>query len=327
MRKPSVRYWKTRKVYYTQIQGQRFYLGPDKHLAHQRFHELMSQPQKRAVPSDAVVALIDQFLEWVQKHRAGETYEWYQTRLQQFADRYPDLRVLELKKFHITQWIDSFDVASGTKRNLARSIVRCLNWAEDEGLIDQNPIRRFRKPKGGKREIVILPEEFERILGAIKRQPFRDLVTFAWHTGARATECLTLEKSHVELANHRIVFPVEEEKMERAPRIIYLTEEAEDIVRRLMLRWPEGKLFRNTDGNPWTTDSVNCCFNRVRLKIDKKYCLTNIRHSFCHRLLKAGVDALTVSILMGHADPSMVAKVYGHLSHASDYLLQSLKRA
>ena len=51
------------------------------------------------------------------------------------------------------------------------------------------------------------------------------------------------------------------------------------------------------------------------------------RHSFCHRLLKSGVDALTVSVLMGHADPSMIAKVYSHLSQAPQYLRDALRKA
>ena len=58
-----------------------------------------------------------------------------------------------------------------------------------------------------------------------------------------------------------------------------------------------------------------------------KHCLMEFRHSYCHRLLNAGVDALTVSVLMGHADVSMVAKVYSHLSHAPDFLLGQLKKA
>ena len=156
---------------------------------------------------------------------------------------------------------------------------------------------------------MISQEDFNEILDTVKRQLFRDLLTFAWETDARAAECLAIEKHHVDLPNHRIILPVSEEKMERAPRIIYLSEAAEAIITRLIVRWPKGKLFRNTDGIPWTTDAVNCAFQRVQKKIGRKYCLTDIRHSWCHRMLRSGVHALTVSILMGHADPSMVAKV------------------
>ena len=39
-----------------------------------------------------------------------------------------------------------------------------------------------------------------------------------------------------------------------------------------------------------------------------------------------GIDALTVGILMGHKDPSMVARVYQHLSLNPKHLLSELKR-
>jgi integrase len=207
----------------------------------------------------------------------------------------------------------------------------------------------------------------------------QDLVTFAWETGARAQECLLVERRHLE--EHRIVLPVEDEKMQRAPRIIYLTETAEAILQRLALRHPKGPIFRNTKGEPWTPDAVVCAFGQLRGRMGRKvlydeefeipeseineliphlsqnrrsgdqktdkelreearrklwdrhakdkaprYCLTAFRHSFAHRLLRSGVDALTVSVLMGHVDPSMVARVYSHLSHAPDYLRESLKR-
>ncbi|MCE9530572.1 MAG: site-specific integrase [Planctomycetes bacterium] len=58
-----------------------------------------------------------------------------------------------------------------------------------------------------------------------------------------------------------------------------------------------------------------------------KYALTAIRHSFATRLLEAGVDHLTVSALMGHADGAMLAKVYSHIGEKTDYLRQELLKA
>ena len=253
----------------------------------------------------------------------------------------------------------------------------------EQGHIEQNPLARFKKPKGGRRETVISPEEFDCILDRVPNDAFRDLITFAWETGARASECLAVEKRHVDLWNERIVFPQSEEKMERAPRVIYLSPAALQIVRRRLVA-ATGKLFLNTNRRPWTTEAVNCAFNAIRLRMGKeamrekgielpeeevaeladrlktkwiakgkpakkdgefresarqrlwnkhaarhapKYCLTVIRHSWCHRALKRGLDALTVSQLMGHSDVSMVAKVYSHLSHAPDFLRDAMRRA
>jgi integrase len=43
--------------------------------------------------------------------------------------------------------------------------------------------------------------------------------------------------------------------------------------------------------------------------------------------LERGIDALTVAILMGHKDPSMLAKVYQHLSHNPRHLLEQARKA
>ncbi len=63
------------------------------------------------------------------------------------------------------------------------------------------------------------------------------------------------------------------------------------------------------------------------VKHGTKYALTAIRHSFATRLLESGVDHLTVAALLGHADGSMLAKVYSHLGQRTDFLREELLRA
>ncbi len=314
--------------WYLTIDGEQILLSKDRTEAFARYHELMAQPRPQRLPDGSVAVLVDAFLEWVQKHKSDATYIWYKHPLQLFCRRYPSLLVRDLKNFHVQQWIDSYEkIERGTKRNYCRTIIRAMNWCEEQGLIQRSPLAHFKKPRGNIREVVISVEEFTAILSKIKRQPFRDLLLFAWETGARASECLSIERHHVDLANHRIVFPVCEEKMQRAPRVIFLNDEAEAILVRLLEEHPEGHLFRNTDGEPWTTDAVNCAFIRLEKKIGKKHCLTVLRHSWCHRMLRSGVDALTVSVLMGHADTSMIARVYSHLTQAPGHLLDAVRKA
>jgi site-specific recombinase XerD len=52
-----------------------------------------------------------------------------------------------------------------------------------------------------------------------------------------------------------------------------------------------------------------------------------LRHSWATNALKNGVDALTVAILMGHRDPSTLARTYQHLSHNPEHLLAQAVRA
>jgi integrase len=318
-------WFRKNRGWFVTLHGRQIPLGKEKKAAFEEYKRILRAPPTKEVRSDSVAVLIDKFLDWVKLHRAPDTYAWYQFRLDLFDRKYPDLTVQEFIPFHVQQWIDGFQLSNGSKRNYARAIQRCMKWCEEQGLIERSPIAHFKKPRGGVRETIISPAEYERILGAIKRRPFRDLCTFAWETGARAAECLMLERRHLDLGSHRVLFPIEEEKMQRAPRIIYLTEESETILRRLAVRFPKGKLFRNTDGEAWTTDAVNCAFIRLEKKIKKKYCLTVFRHSFVHRKLTRGVDALTVSVLLGHSDTTMISRVYSHLTQAPEYLLKALR--
>jgi site-specific recombinase XerD len=59
----------------------------------------------------------------------------------------------------------------------------------------------------------------------------------------------------------------------------------------------------------------------------EKYSLYTLRHSWATHALERGLDALTVAVLMGHRDPSTLAKVYQHLAHNPEYLLEQARKA
>jgi integrase len=67
--------------------------------------------------------------------------------------------------------------------------------------------------------------------------------------------------------------------------------------------------------------------NKTAAKHAPKYCLYHLRHSWLDRALKRGLDVLTCAILMGHRDPSTLAKVYQHVSQSPEYLRESARKA
>jgi integrase len=291
--------------------------------------------------------------------------------------------VNQLKPLHVDQWLATQHWSSSTKRAAITCVKRCFSWARKQGYMEKSPVADMEKPEAGKRDIVLSDSDYKNVLGLVSDERFRDVLEFTWHTGARPQEVYALEARHVQLKNQRIVFPKDESKGKKRPRVIYLNPKALKIVKRLI---GTGHIFRNADGEPFTKDSVNCCFNRIQVRLGKlamkqsnveipeaditslipklkktvvekedgerpktkselrmeakrkltnrlakqhapKYCLYNLRHSFCHRLLTAGVDALTVSVLMGHQSPTVVATTYSHLSQADGHLLAALKKA
>jgi integrase len=345
----------------------------------------MRQPQQRKVSTESLAAIVDAFLEWVLNNRSPETYEWYRYRLQRFLERHPDLRVGDLRPFHVETWGDSYNFSVTSKRNYLRSIKRCMKWAKKQGYIDRNPIEDLEVPVAAHKEVAINKEEFACFLGFVRNQPFQDLVTVTWETGCRPQESLRVEARHVDQQNQRWVFRQSESKMKRITRVIYLTDTAMAITRRLMLAHPEGPLFLNTNGQAWTTEATNCAFLAAQIRMGKdemqrrgeqipedkiaefaktlaqtrsrkgetitkskselwceakrkltyrraaelapRYSLYALRHSWATNALQRGVDPLTVAILMGHEDPSTLAKVYQHLSLNPKHLLEQARRA
>jgi integrase len=286
-----------------------------------------------AVKPDLVSALCDKFLDWVEKHRSADTYRWYLDRIQAFIDFKTDeyvvreLTVARLRPLHVQEWVDGMDVKSGTRRNYVRAVKRALAWAEEQGHVQRSPLCHMKKPAGGRRDNVISPATHALILKHTRDLNFRDLCDFCYQTGARCAEALAVEARHLDLKNHRVVFPPDEEKMERVPRIIYLGDAAEAVLSRLAKEHPAGKLFRNTDGLPWHPDATNLRFRTLKKKLGTKYCLTDYRHSFTQRLLEAGVDAVTVAALLGHSNTNMVMSTYSHMSHAVSYLREAALKA
>lgn len=326
VRRPEPFFRSQTRSWYVQIDGRQIPLGRDRKLAWSKYHELMAAKPENC-PGISVALLLDEFLEYVKKNRAPHTYVWYRHYVRSFVGFIGTTqRVSDLKKLHVTKWLDdSFATLSPTSRNCAvRAVKSAFNWAVNEGYLDKSPIRDVKRPPAGRREMVLTVEEFRtRIIARSSDQAERDLMTFLWETGARVQEVRRISHHHVELANNRIVMCPSEDKVGHY-RVIYLTETAREIVERLCKTHGEGVLFRNRRGKAWTSNAIRCRFRKYGIR---RLCGTVLRHSFCQRLLTNGVDSVTVSVLMGHRDLTMVARVYSHLAQNAEFLQKQLRSA
>ena len=184
----------------------------------------------------------------------------------------------------------------------------------------------MEKPSPRRREQFLTADEYNEILPHIKSKRFKDLIVAAWETGARPQELFRVEVRHVDLANCRWVFPPNESKVKTRHRIIYLNDEAQRVTREALTRVKSGPLFRNRVGRPWHPWAIGCQFTRLKPLIGRRLCMYMFRHSFATRMLTSGVDPMTVATLLGHSDPSMLARVYQHLSQCPQHLVGQLNR-
>jgi integrase len=157
-------------------------------------------------------------------------------------------------------------------------------------------------------------------------ETFRDLITVCWETGCRPQEIWAVEKRHLDVVNKRWVFPASEAKGKRKIRVVYLTDGALAICQRLAKEHPQGPLFRNRDGLPWTRFAVSLVFARMKKHLGQKYALVDFRHTFATRSLKNGVDPVTLATLLGHADGSMLCRTYAHVDQDDVHLRDALTK-
>jgi len=379
------------RCWYVQIGKKQIRLSPDRDEAFRIYYELMSRGQEDQPSSSAValapiptlvVEVLDAFLDWCGRNKAARTYEHYRENIQRFATRVPPaLTVAELKPFHVTRAMADFpDWGNNTKHDFIGSLKRALNWAVDEELIERNPLARMKKPAREAREMTVTPEEYARVIETVEEPRFRDLIEMAWETGSRVQELRKLEARFVDLNSGRIVLPPSKAKGKKYHRVIYLTDRAREVVALLCKEVPAGPLLRNSEGNAWTKDAVNCAFCRLQLALGRramrelgieakipprfrkgcvaperlaearsrhatkvreaqkentrlarehgvKYHLGAFRKGYATEALKNGVDTVTVAHLLGHADASMVSRVYAKVQQDPRFMAEAARRA
>ena len=354
-RMPNPWFWEERNGWYVTKDGSRHFLGdhppgstaprktkgkwnaPDS--VRQQFHALMAAPAqpKNTAPESpqnpgslTVAVLFEKYLEWCEKHREKRTYEGYLWHLQRFCDHLKTaatLPALDLKPFHVNEWLAAHsDWGQTYRRNAIASIKRAYTWGEEEGHIAASPLRKLKKPASKRREHFIKPEDWTTIRDSYPEgDPFRTFLEFCWETGCRPFEARTIEARHVHLDRSVIAIPPEEAKGKKKWRVIRLEGRALEIVRERIEA--KGTLFVNADGGAWTSYAINCRFCRLKVKLGVKHFAYAFRHGFANRMLVSGADHLTVAALLGHSDGTMLAKVYQHLDQSDAHLRSALKKA
>jgi integrase len=323
MREPKPFLRKQTQSWYLKLGKEFINLGKDREEAFEQYHEIMAKRRTAtAAAQDSVAYLMDLRWNWVKKHGAESTADRMKPVLRSFKHFVgPKLKVHKLRPFHVSNWLDGkFPHVSDTRRHTLITLIKtALSWAVDQGYIEASPIARMKKPEPAIRQEFIPANLWNDVLESATDQEFKDYLTVMLSAGARPQEIRQIEARHLD--GKRLVFEIKESKGKRRNRIIWLPEDAFEIITRLARQYPEGKLFRNRKGAAWTRYTVRNRFRRLKklLKMPK-LTATVLRHSFAHHRLVSGQDNLVVSKLMGHVDGRMLATRYGHLEKNTQFM-------
>jgi len=342
-----------RQLWYVEIKGKQHRLGkhPSKEpepkkvdgkwnvpvAIMQLYHDAMANQNQPVPPGSEpglpAVQVLEDFMDYIERERGKRTFEWYRRVLKSFRLSLKEgLTCDELKPLHITEWLKDKKWSPSTRHGAIHAVKTAFRWAKKQGMIDLSPVAEAEAPSPTRREAILTPIQWGKILAGATDDEFRDLLNFLYESGARPQEACHAEARHFDEQHGRLIFPAAESKGRKHPRVIYLTPPALAIINRLCAKWPEGKLFRNSDGEPWNRNAIRCRFRRMRKhsRVDLKItglCCYAIRHTYATQALQRGVDPITLAVLMGHSDASMIANVYQHLATSPDFLQDAAKKA
>lgn len=221
-----------------------------------------------------------------------------------------------------------------------------LEQAVKEGLVPFNAADRATLPKAAHKDVnYYQPEEIAAIRDALETEPikWKTLVHLFLITGARRGEILglkweavdfTRKKLHIcnsVLYNSDIGVYESTPKTSKSDRYIVIPDETVALLRRYKAWQAEERLrlgayydnqgfvFAQDNGKPLHPDSVNVWLN----KFSKRHDLPHInphafRHSMASMLYFNGVDSVSISKRLGHAQVSTTANIYAHVIEEAD---------
>ena len=227
-----------------------------------------------------------------------------------------------------------------------RLISTVLDQAEKEGLIPFNVAAKATLPKVSKREVnYFQPEQVAAIRDALEMEPlkWKMLTHLFLITGARRGELLGLKWDKVDFAGNKVYISnnilytpdrgiyEDTPKTDTSKRYVTLPTETMQLLKQYKtwqaaerLRLGEyyqdhGFVFSQDNGGPMHPDSVTDWMN----KFSKRHGLPHInphafRHTMASMLYFSGVDSVSISKRLGHAQVSTTANIYAHVMESAD---------
>ena len=233
-----------------------------------------------------------------------------------------------------------------TIREYHRLIHTVLDQALKEGLVAVNVADRATPPKMEQKDVnYFQPEQVTAIREALETEAikWRTLVHLLLITGARRGEILGLKWDKVDFNSNQVYIcnnvlysadvGIYEDtpKTERSKRYVSLPAETMQLLKQYRA-WQNGErlrlgeyyqdqgfVFAQDTGGPMHPDSVTTWLSRF----SKRHGLPHVnahafRHTMASMLYFNGVDSVSISKCLGHAQVSTTANIYAHVMEAAD---------
>jgi integrase len=241
--------------------------------------------------------------------------------------------------------IDGAPLAAQTVGHVHRLLRRMLGHAAQWGVIASNPAALVGPPRVAQTEIEIIREdEIKIVLNALRSRNLSlyTIATVALATGMRRGELLALRWKDIDLDGGKL--RVEQSLEQTRAGLRFKSPKTRHgrrtvtippaVVTDLRAHWkavqeqrlalglgrsaPDDLVFTMWDGSPRKPNALTNDWLRASAVTGRRINLHALRHTHASSLIAAGIDILTISRRLGHANPKITLSVYGHLYTNTD---------
>ena len=235
-----------------------------------------------------------------------------------------------------------------TLTNLRNMMHMAFAQAVKNRLLSSNLVENVRLPKAVKHEMRVLDREEQRRLIMAARmapEPAAFGIIFDLFTGIRIGELCGLRWENVDMKNRSVkiceirtrlpnfddsiqtstsVHTMKTTKTDNSRRTVFIMDALyQDFLHYYEIQMsiraqypsynPEGYVFCQENGQPYEARTYQDLFKRcVRQAGIADANFHSLRHTFATRCMEQGMDVVTLSRLLGHANPSITLDKYGH---------------
>ena len=234
------------------------------------------------------------------------TYESYLSKtkdiIKYFKKPLEELKMEELRNY-LLKYLKEERGLSERSVNYYNSVIRFIYEVTLDKVINKKQLPMYRKRKRVYK--VLTKEELSAFFNACENYKYKTIFMMIYGSGLRISEALNLRIEDIDSKKMRIFVREGKGKKER---YTVLPETSIEMLRKYYKKYkpkhPEGYIFLNREGKPLTVERTREFFRRYRrkAKLDEKFVVHSLRHSFATDLIERGASIIEVKEIMGHSN-------------------------
>jgi integrase len=237
-------------------------------------------------------------------------------------------RLVDIRLMDVRKWLSSHAATYATSvvKHMRSTLSKMLSDALEMGVLDRNPAKGFRTPRGKSvhRVVALTPEQITAVLSRLD-EPLRTAVRLVGILGLRESELsglracdLNFSEKTVTVRQSRYRGESSEVKTEGSARVLPMPVGSEAALRMLAMATTntEGLLFLGPDGKPLNFDgAVKYIFGPLADAMAiPRFTWRSFRRAVSTQMHRNGIPVKVAQGILGHATPQVTLGIYTETS-------------